>query len=115
MSSGYYVFELAITIMYMMIENPTPLDVGRDVLAGWESVIRLNEAERDALYLLVLCRFCQSLVVARHTVLQHPENKDYVMITTKTGIRHLCRLWELGKEVVERRWFQNAAHYPGNE
>lgn len=115
MSSGYYVFELAITIMYMMIENPTPLDVARDVLAGWESVIPLNEAERDALYLLVLCRFCQSLVVARHTVVQHPENKDYLMITTKTGTRHLCRLWELGKEVVERRWFQNAAQYPGKE
>ncbi|XP_024278598.1 hydroxylysine kinase isoform X1 [Oncorhynchus tshawytscha] len=113
MSSGYYVFELAITIMYMMIENPTPLDVARDVLAGWESVIPLNEAERDALYLLVLCRFCQSLVVARHTVVQHPENKDYLMITTKTGTHHLCRLWELGKEVVERRWFQNAAQDSG--
>ncbi|XP_010894279.2 hydroxylysine kinase [Esox lucius] len=116
MSSGYYVYELAIAIMYMMIENPTPLDVGGVVLAGWETVIPLNQAERDSLYLLVLSRFCQSLVVARHTVVQHPENKEYLMITAKTGIRHLCQLWELGKEEVERIWFEGAARYvPGGD
>lgn len=111
MSSGYFIFELAITIMYMMIENPNPVDVGGPVLAGWESVFRLNDAERDSLYLLVLCRFCQSLVLARYTVTQQPENEEYLMITSKTGIRHLSRLWELGKEEVERIWFQSAAQF----
>ncbi|KAL1023332.1 hypothetical protein UPYG_G00039350 [Umbra pygmaea] len=111
MSNGYYIYELAITIMYMMIENPTPLDVGGPVLAGWESIIPLNEAERDSLYLLVLCRFCQSLVMARHTVTQQQENEEYLMITARTGIRHLCQLWEMGKEEVERHWFDSAAHY----
>lgn len=111
MSSGYYVYELAITIMYMMIENPSPLDVGGPVLAGWESVIPLNEAEKEALYLLVMCRFCQSLVLARRAVLQHPDNEEYLMTTSKTGIRLLCRLWELGKDEVERKWFQNAVQY----
>ncbi|KAJ7993456.1 hypothetical protein DPEC_G00272620 [Dallia pectoralis] len=116
MSFGYYVYELAISIMYMMIENPTPLDVGGVVLAGWETVIPLNQAERDCLYLLVLSRFCQSLVLARHAVVQQPENEEYLMITAKTGVRHLCQLWELGKEAVERRWFQIAAQYrPGGD
>lgn len=111
MSCGYFIFELAITIMYMMIENPNPVDVGGPVVAGWESVFPLNEAERDSLYLLVLCRFCQSLVLARHAVTQQPENEEYLMITSKTGVRHLCHLWELGKEEVERKWFQNAAQF----
>ena len=111
MSSGYYVFELAIAIMYMMIENPSPLDVGGPVLAGWESVFPLNEAEKEALYLLVLCRFCQSLVLARHAVVQQPENEEYLMTTAKTGIRHLCRLWELGEEEVAAKWFRGAAQY----
>ncbi|XP_036378022.1 hydroxylysine kinase [Megalops cyprinoides] len=111
MSSGYYVFELAITIMYMMIESPNPIEVGGPVLAGWESIIPLNEAERNALYLLVLGRFCQSLVLARHSVTLQPENEEYLMITAKTGIRHLIRLWELGKDEVERRWFQAARVY----
>ncbi|XP_030647449.1 hydroxylysine kinase-like [Chanos chanos] len=111
MSQGYYIFELAITIMYMMIESPSPLDVGGPVLAGWESVIPLNETEREALYLLVLGRFCQSLVLAHYTVLQHPENEEYLMTTSKTGVRLLHQLWELGKQEVEKRWFQTAAQY----
>ncbi|XDV21980.1 hypothetical protein PO909_026968 [Leuciscus waleckii] len=111
MSSGYFIFELAITIMYMMIENPNPVDVGGPVQAGWESVFPLNEAERDSLYLLVLCRFCQSLVLARHTVIQQPENEEYVMMASKTGVHLICHLWELGKEEVERIWFQSAAQF----
>ncbi len=111
MSCGYFIFELAITIMYMMIENPNPVDIGGPVVAGWESVFPLNEAERDSLYLLVLCRFCQSLVMARHAVIQQPENEEYLMITARTGVRHLCHLWELGKEEVERIWFQSAAQF----
>ncbi|KAK7137332.1 hypothetical protein R3I93_017422 [Phoxinus phoxinus] len=111
MSCGYFIFELAITIMYMMIENPNPVDVGGPLVAGWESVFPLNEAERDSLYLLVLCRFCQSLVLARHAVIQQPENEEYLMITARTGVQHLSRLWELGKEYVERVWSQSAAQF----
>ncbi|XP_056116524.1 hydroxylysine kinase [Rhinichthys klamathensis goyatoka] len=111
MSCGYFIFELAITIMYMLIENPNPVDVGGPVVAGWESIFPLNEAERDSLYLLVLCRFCQSLVLARHAVIQQPENEEYLMITARTGVQHLSRLWELGKEEVERVWSQSAAQF----
>ncbi|XP_023699949.2 hydroxylysine kinase [Paramormyrops kingsleyae] len=111
MSSGYYVFELSITIMYMMIESPNPVDVGGPVLAGWESVFPLNGAERDSLYLLVLCRFCQSLVLARHACALYPENEEYLMTTAKTGIKIISKLWELGKEQVESHWFQGARKY----
>ncbi|KAG9351193.1 hypothetical protein JZ751_025083 [Albula glossodonta] len=111
MSSGCYVYELAITIMYMMIEHPNPLEAGGPVLAGWESVIPLNQAERDALYLLVLGRFCQSLVMAHHAVTLQPENKEYLMITARTGIRLLKQLWEMGKEATERKWFEAAREY----
>uniref|UniRef100_A0A667WRT9 Hydroxylysine kinase n=1 Tax=Myripristis murdjan TaxID=586833 RepID=A0A667WRT9_9TELE len=109
MSSGYYIYELAITIMYMMIEHPEPLEVGGPVLAGWESVIPLNDPERDALYLLVLARFCQSLVLAQHSITLQPENEEYLMTTSKTGVRILCQLWEQGREKVERRWFRGEA------
>ncbi|KAK1805699.1 hypothetical protein P4O66_001966 [Electrophorus voltai] len=111
MSTGYFVFELAITITYMMIENANPLDVGRPVIAGWESVIPLNEAEKDALYVLVLSRLCQSLVLARHAVLQQPENEEYLMITAKTGVHLLFFLWQKGKEEVMKIWFQSAAEH----
>nr|XP_006637916.1 PREDICTED: hydroxylysine kinase [Lepisosteus oculatus]XP_015216863.1 PREDICTED: hydroxylysine kinase [Lepisosteus oculatus]XP_015216864.1 PREDICTED: hydroxylysine kinase [Lepisosteus oculatus] len=111
MSWGCLVFEVAITIMYMMIESQTPMEVGGPVLAGYESVTPLTEEERDVVFLLVLCRFCQSLVRARHTVLQDPENEEYLMITSRKGGTLLAQLWEMGKEVVERLWFDSARSY----
>ncbi|XP_049910391.1 hydroxylysine kinase-like [Epinephelus moara] len=111
MNTGYFIHELAIAIMYMMTIHPEPVDVGGPVLAGWESVLPLNEAEKDCLYVLVLSRFCQSLVLARHSVMLHPENEEYLMITSRRGIHVLHRLWELGKEQVEKVWFQSAAQF----
>ncbi|KAJ8374260.1 hypothetical protein SKAU_G00048400 [Synaphobranchus kaupii] len=111
MSNGYYIFELAITIMYMMIESQSPLEVGGAVLAGWESSFPLNKAERDALFVLVLARFCQSLVIAQHSVTLYPENKDYLMITSHKGKHHLSQLWKMGKEAVLRKWVEDAREY----
>ncbi|TWW57660.1 Hydroxylysine kinase [Takifugu flavidus] len=111
MHIGYYIYELAITIMYMMMEHPNPIEVGGPVLAGWESVLPLNEAEKDCLYTLVISRFCQSFVLARYSVLLHPENAEYLMITSKKGISLLHQLWARGKEEVEKVWFEGAAQY----
>lgn len=111
MNYGYYIHELAITIMYMMTEHPDPVQVGGPVLAGWESVIPLNEVEKECLYLLVMSRFCQSLVLARYSVTLHPENAEYLMITSRKGVDILKKLWNLGKEEVEKVWFQGAAQF----
>ncbi|XP_029684317.1 hydroxylysine kinase-like isoform X2 [Takifugu rubripes] len=111
MQFGYYIYELAITIMYMMMEHPNPIEVGGPVLAGWESVLPLNEAEKDCLYTLVISRFCQSCVLARYLVLLHPENAEYVISTSEKGIPLLHQLWERGKEEVEKVWFEGASQY----
>uniref|UniRef100_A0A8C8VE20 Hydroxylysine kinase n=1 Tax=Pelusios castaneus TaxID=367368 RepID=A0A8C8VE20_9SAUR len=114
-SYGYYVFELAITIMYMMIESKDPLSVGGHVLAGFESIVPLTTEERDALFLLVSSRFSQSLVMASYTSLLYPENKEYLMITAKTGWKHLLRLFDVGQEAVEKIWFETAKAYTNYE
>ncbi|XP_044306568.1 hydroxylysine kinase isoform X1 [Varanus komodoensis] len=111
MSHGCYVFEVAITTMYMMIESKDPLHVGGHVLAGFESVVPLTTEERAALFLLVCGRFAQSLVMAAHTTLLHPENEEYLMITAKTGWEHLMMLFETGQEAVEKIWFETAKTY----
>ncbi|XP_063170581.1 hydroxylysine kinase isoform X2 [Candoia aspera] len=111
MSYGYYVFEVAIALMYMMIESEEPLQVGGHILAGFESVVPLTAEERAALFLLVCGRYVQSLVVATHTTLLHPENEEYLMITAKTGWKQLMMLVEMGQEMVEKIWFQTAESY----
>lgn len=111
MSYGYYVFEVAIAIMYMMVESSDPLRVGGHVLAGFESVLPLTEEERAALFLLVCGRFSQSLVLAAHTALLYPENKEYLTITARTGWKHLLSMFEVGREAVERTWFETAGRY----
>ncbi|KAM5291752.1 hydroxylysine kinase [Ctenodactylus gundi] len=111
MSYGYYVFEVAITITYMMIESKNPLQVGGHVLAGFESVIPLTAVERGALFLLVCSRFCQSLVMAAYSCQLYPENREYLMITAKTGWKHLQQMFDMGQKAVEEIWFETAKTY----
>ncbi|KAM3925067.1 hydroxylysine kinase [Leptodactylus fuscus] len=111
MSYGYNVFEVAITIMYMMIESTDPIPVGGYVLAGYESVVPLMKEEKEVLYTLVCCRFAQSLVMARYNVLLYPENEEYLMITAKNGWKHLMTLLDMGKERVEKIWEDTARSY----
>ncbi|XP_015284334.1 PREDICTED: hydroxylysine kinase-like, partial [Gekko japonicus] len=115
MSYGCYVFEVAITIMYMMIESQDPLGVGGHVLAGFESIVPLTAEERDALLLLVSGRFAQSLVMSAHTIRLQPENEEYLMITAKTGWKRLAKLLEVGQEAVEKIWFETAERYACND
>nr|XP_019606797.1 PREDICTED: hydroxylysine kinase isoform X1 [Rhinolophus sinicus] len=111
MSYGYYVFEVAITIMYMMIESKNPIQVGGHVLAGFESVIPLTPIERGVLFLLVCSRFCQSLVMAAYSCQLYPENKEYLMITAKNGWKHLQQMLDMGQGAVEEIWFDTARSY----
>lgn len=111
MSYGYYVFEVAIAIMYMMIESENPMHVGGHVLAGFESVIPLTPVERGALFLLVCSRFCQSLVIALYSCQLHPENEEYLMVTAKTGWKHLQQMFDMGQKAVEEIWFETAKSY----
>lgn len=109
-----YVFDVAVLITYMMLENPSPLDVGGAVLAGWESIMVLTDDERDSLFLLVLGRLCQSLVYGRCSVRKYPDNEKYLLTTAKSGTRLLTKLWELGKKEVERKWFTDASTFSVN-
>ncbi|XP_078468750.1 hydroxylysine kinase-like isoform X2 [Lampetra planeri] len=56
MMFGYHVYDLAMAIMYMMVESGEAMEAGGHVLAGYESVQPLSEDERRAVYFLVACR-----------------------------------------------------------
>ncbi|XP_055518672.1 hydroxylysine kinase-like [Leucoraja erinacea] len=111
MSFGCFVQDLAITVMYLTIISQDPVGVGGHVIAGFESVIPLTEEERDSIYLLVFCRFSQSMVMARHNMLLDPDNAEYLNVSMKVGSKRLRQLWQVGKEVVEKVWFDTAKSY----
>ncbi|KAJ8374262.1 hypothetical protein SKAU_G00048420 [Synaphobranchus kaupii] len=94
-----------------MFETQVLVNMSSFRKSGWESSFPLNEAERDALFVLVLARFCQSLVMAEHSVTLYPENKDYLMITSHKRKHHLSQLWKMGKEAVLRKWVEDAREY----
>ena len=93
--------------MHMMLMHPNPIEVGGAVLAGWESELPLNEAERGCLYALVLSRFCRIVCSVRHTRLKQPENQ-YVKRWSKAECVLLDFL-KLNKVQVEKVWSQVAA------
>lgn len=104
--NGCFVYELAISIAYFMLENPSPLDAGGALVAGWESIMHLNKEEKDSLFLLVLGRLCQSLVLGQYNAQKYPDNK-YLLKTTKGGTELLTKLMEMGKEEVQQKWFSH--------
>lgn len=110
---GYVVFDVSISIAYMMLESSRPMDVGGAILAGYESVLPLRDVERSSIYPLVLGRLCLSLVYGRVSVQKYPENAKYLLTTAKSGTRLLNLLWGLGKQEVEKKWFSDASKYSG--
>nr|CAD7439156.1 unnamed protein product [Timema bartmani] len=108
-----YLFELAITLCYMMLlpcEGMDPLDVGAHVLAGYSTVRVVPVTELQSLKTCICTRLCQSLVMGEYSHLQDPGN-DYLLTTAKTGWGLLQTLWGTGQDELEQRWRTIMATY----
>lgn len=101
----YHVFEVAIAIMYMMIESHVidPLLVGGHVLAGYLKERELNESEWKALKVCIAGRFAQSLTMGEYTYSQDPGN-EYLLVTAKNGWKRLRELWNTPEDHLYAGW-----------
>ena len=99
------VMDVAIAIMYMMVDNKfmDPLDVGGHILFGYFKHRTLNDAEFDALKLLVAARFSQSLVMGAYCYSKDPGN-EYLLMTAKQGWTVLDALWRKDKGELYSHW-----------
>lgn len=97
-----YVFELAITMCYMMMQSNN-LDTGAHVLAGYTSINPLSHEELLLLKVCVCTRLCQSLVLGAYTYHQDPKN-IYVMYTQEKGWRLLNQLNNISQEELYIIW-----------
>jgi len=93
---GPYVYELAIAIMYCMLQSGVvdPLDAGGHLLAGYLSRRQraLTNAERTALWPCVAARFAQSLTMGAYTYSVDPSN-EYIVERAERGWTLLRLIW----------------------
>ncbi len=112
MMDSYYLFEIAIVIMYMMVESKIvePLLVGGHVLAGYLTEMQLSQVEFDCLKTCVAGRYCQSLVMGAYSYIQDPTN-DYLIVTAANGWPQLKRLWDTPADQLYAGWRQIIQSY----
>ncbi|XP_023335145.1 hydroxylysine kinase [Eurytemora carolleeae] len=99
------IYELAITIMYMMTQCRCirAYKAGGHVIAGYITNRKLCDVERKILRLCVAARYAQSLVMGAFSYQQQPWN-EYLLITSKTGWTILQEFWNIPEEQLYREW-----------
>ncbi|XP_055325804.1 hydroxylysine kinase-like, partial [Sitodiplosis mosellana] len=108
-SQSLYIFELAITIAYMILQS-CELETAGYVIAGYQQLRLIPQNERNVLTICVAARLCQSLVMGAYTHLLDPEN-DYLLSSQENGWKMLTLLRETPKDGLEELWFTTADEY----
>ncbi|XP_031638487.1 hydroxylysine kinase-like [Contarinia nasturtii] len=106
---SFYVFELAITIAYMLLQS-CELETAGFVIAGYQELRPIPTNERNVLKICVAARLCQSLVLGAYTHTLDPEN-DYLLSTQDNGWKMLSMIWEKPKNELDELWFTTADEY----
>jgi len=110
-----YVFELAITIMYMMTQcRCIPAnEAGGHVLAGYIKYRSMDNSEKKLLRTCVAARYAQSLVMGAYSYEQDPGN-EYLLITSKNGWKILHDFWNVSEDQLYRKWSEIVEEYDGS-
>ncbi|XP_031640926.1 hydroxylysine kinase-like [Contarinia nasturtii] len=108
---SFYIFELAITIAYMILQT-SKLETAGYVIAGYQELRPIPNNERDVLKICVAARLCQSLVLGAYTHTLNPEN-DYLLTTQENGWKVLSMIWDKPKKELDELWFTTADEYFG--
>jgi hydroxylysine kinase len=94
-----YVYEVAIAIVYAMLESQEidPFEVGAHILAGYlddgEQVPLLKKADLSILRTCVAARLATSLTMGAYAYSLDLTNGEYLLGTAKRGWAMLERLW----------------------
>jgi len=105
-------YELAISIMYMMTKCTTmsPVMAGAHVIAGYIKHRHLTQLERKIIRTCVASRYAQSLVMGAYSYAQDPGN-EYLLITSKTGWEILTQFWSLSPQELYKQWDEVIKEY----
>jgi hydroxylysine kinase len=111
-SHSYYIFEVAICAVYMMLDSIkksivslNQIEAGGYVIAGYLSSFKLSEKE---FYLILDCikaRLVQSLMNGCYESKKSGDD-GYVLITQQSGWDLLCLLQDKGEEKIYQTWLE---------
>ncbi|MHA2503757.1 MAG: aminotransferase class III-fold pyridoxal phosphate-dependent enzyme [Candidatus Kariarchaeaceae archaeon] len=79
--------ELVIALTYVMMGQDDPLDILREMVRGYYSVIDISNAELRYLLLLIATRCCVSICISSHDSKDNPD--PYVTISQKPAVELL--------------------------
>ena len=74
------VCNLAVALAYTMLDKPDPIGAAAQVVAAYQEIYPLTEAEVGALYTLTVTRLCLSVCIAARQTLDVPDN-EYLNIS----------------------------------
>ena len=72
---SYTVGDLAIALAYVVLNNDAPLTTAKQVIAGYQQALTLEENEVEVLWDLMLMRLCMSVCLAAYQQQQQPANE----------------------------------------
>ena len=100
------VIDLATSIAATLRETEDPVSIAAQVVAGYNELIPLEEAELRLLYDLVGARLTMLNVIASWRVTIHPENQDYIT----GGVDQPWRILEMWRDqdpaIVTKKFFR---------
>lgn len=109
------VFELAVTIMYMMLK-PSEVhanQTGGHVIGGYIKYRNIPDIEMDLLRTCIGARFAQSLILGAYSYQQDPGN-EYLLSSAKTGWKAVEEFWRYPKEQLRNDWDKIISSYARN-
>lgn len=69
------VCNLAVALAYVMLDQPDPIGAAGQVVAAYQEIFPLSEAETDVLYTLAITRLCFSVCIAAQQTHDAPDNE----------------------------------------
>lgn len=103
------VFELGISLAYIMLDNPTPVHCSNVVefvgplIGAYNNILPLTAEELDSLYYLVLARCCQTALNGLRSHKVEPTN-SYLLTTPRKSWVLIDQLLNTPKSVVDDTW-----------
>ena len=103
------VFESAIALAYLMMEQEDPISVAKQFLKGYHEVLPLAEEELSILYYLIAARLCTTHLMSAKSRAQNPSN-TYANIDEDRAYGLLRKLISINPKKAENE-FRRACGY----